>query len=135
VTRYLKPGETCPLHRSVLCCGRRGNRPSKTPGIRIIMDPHHPRGFRELHSPAVLRNRKHFLLSIKPVCEGCGASFLEDKTPYDQIELWHIEPKGVGGARRDDHPSNTALGHKKCNRDNGSKRPTVKQLGQFRQPA
>lgn len=128
----LSYGEMCPLHKSLFCCGRKVVRAkSERPGIKLILDAHHPRGFREKHSPSLLQKRKHTLMSTRPICFYCKKNFLDDKTPYSEIELCHIEPKGNGGARHDDHPDNTTLGHKSCNRANGSKRPTVRQFGQF----
>jgi hypothetical protein len=42
---------------------------------------------------------------------------------YAEIDLCHVEPKGMGGARHDDHISNLVLGCRACNLANGSKRP------------
>ena len=59
----LRANEMCPIHRSVSCCGR--DRIAKPRLIRLgvqrVEDPHHPRGYRELRSPAEMRkllNRK-----------------------------------------------------------------------------
>jgi hypothetical protein len=43
---------------------------------------------------------------------------------YGEIELCHKEPKGMGGARRDDHTDNLTLACRICNRENGSRRPS-----------
>jgi hypothetical protein len=59
----LRRNEPCPVHRSLFCCGREQMRtPTRLqPGVRRVEDPHHPRGYRELRSPAEMRkllNRK-----------------------------------------------------------------------------
>ena len=61
----LRPNEFCPVHRSIICCGRiNSNRRSRAEvrvGIQRIEDPHHPRGYRELRYAAEMRkllNRK-----------------------------------------------------------------------------
>jgi hypothetical protein len=72
-------------------------------GVQRIEDPHHPRGYRELRSPAEMRK----LLSRKIVeqdriCPICKEEFSD----YNDIVPDHIDPKGMGGAWRDDHPDN-----------------------------
>jgi hypothetical protein len=58
----LRSNELLPIHRSFSCCGREFL--SKPKLIRLgvqRVDPHHPRGYRELQSPAEMRkllNRK-----------------------------------------------------------------------------
>jgi hypothetical protein len=59
----LRRNQLCPIHRSLFCCGREQIQRQRTlqPGIRRVEDPHHPRGYRELRSPAEMRkllNRK-----------------------------------------------------------------------------
>ena len=59
----LRANEVCPIHRSVSCCGRdRIAKPRLIKlGVQRVEDPHHPRGYRELRSPAEMRkllNRK-----------------------------------------------------------------------------
>lgn len=59
----LRRNEYCPIHRSVLCCSREQVRKVRILrlGVQRIEDPHHPRGYRELRSPAEMRkllNRK-----------------------------------------------------------------------------
>jgi hypothetical protein len=59
----LRRNEYCPIHRSVSCCGREQTPYARRlqPGVRRVDDPHHPRGYRELRSPAEMRkllNRK-----------------------------------------------------------------------------
>src|ERR1700739_3801430 len=59
----LRANEVCPIHKSFSCWGR--ERIAKPRLIRLgvqrVEDPHHPRGYRELRSPAEMRkllNRK-----------------------------------------------------------------------------
>jgi len=44
-------------------------------------------------------------------CAICHESF----TDYNEIVPDHIEPKGMGGAWRDDHPENIQAVHRRCN--------------------
>ena len=117
----LRRNEPCPIHRSLFCCGReqmpRQNR--FEPGIRRIDDPHHPRGYRELRSPGEMRkllNRK--IVAQDRKCAICH----EDFTDYHDIVPDHRNPKGMGGAFRDDHPDNIQATHWWCNSDKGSTR-------------
>ena len=65
----LRKNEFCPIHRSLFCCGREETRKERRVklGIQRIDDPHHPRGYRELRSPAEMRK----LLNRK-IAEQCG---------------------------------------------------------------
>jgi len=59
----LRRNEYCPVHHSRFCCGREqhGAEHRLNSGIRRVEDTHHPRGYRELRSPAEMRkllNRK-----------------------------------------------------------------------------
>lgn len=60
----LRRYEYCPIHRSRFCCGREAIRRELltiSMGVQRVEDPHHPRGYRELRSPAEMRklmNRK-----------------------------------------------------------------------------
>jgi hypothetical protein len=72
-------------------------------GVQRIEDPHHPRGYRELRSPAEMRkllNRK--IVEQDRKCAICHEEF----TDYNDIVPDHRDPKGIGGAWRDDHPDN-----------------------------
>ena len=54
----LRRSEYCPIHRSRSCCGReqiRKERRFMRLGVQRVEDPHHPRGYRELRSPAEMR--------------------------------------------------------------------------------
>ena len=51
-------------------------------------------------------------------CAICLAEF----TDYNDIVPDHIDPRGMGGAFRDDHPSNIQAVHYWCNSEKGSTR-------------
>jgi hypothetical protein len=87
--------------------------------VRRIEDPHHPRGYRELRSPAEMRkllNRK--IIEQNGICPIC----LEEFTDYTDVVPDHEDPKGMGGAWRDDHPDNIRSVHFWCNEEKGSTR-------------
>jgi 5-methylcytosine-specific restriction endonuclease McrA len=118
----LRANEPCPLHqnsRRCLCHGQAVARESKarkpSGPVRRIDDPHHPRGWRELCSPAEMKRRKDKLLRDHHTCAGCGEHF----TSYDEVELAHKVPKG--GGKRDDSWENLCLMHKAENREQGSR--------------
>ncbi len=121
----LRRNEYCPLHRSLFCCGRETIRKENKAriiirmGVQRVDDPHHPRGYRELRSPAEMRK----LLNWKIVeqdrkCAICREQF----TDYNDIVPDHRDPKGMGGAWRDDHPDNIQATHFWCNDEKGSTR-------------
>ena len=117
----LRRNEYCPIHRSLFCCGREQARKERRfqLGVQRIEDPHHPRGYRELRSPAEMRkllNRK--IVEQDGKCAICRTAF----TDYSEIVPDHIEPKGMGGAWRDDHPDNVQAVHRRCNLQKGSRR-------------
>ncbi len=117
----LRKSEMCPIHRSRFCCGRELDRKQRTLWLPVqrIEDPQHPRGYRELRSPAEMRkllNRK--IIEQDTKCGICHKLF----TNYEDIVPEHIEPKGMGSARRDDHPDNIQAAHRLCNLEKGSKR-------------
>ena len=117
----LRRNEYCPIHRSLFCCGRQQLRKERRLqlGIQRIDDPHHPRGYRELRSPAEMRklmNRK--IVEQDGKCAICHESF----TDYNDIVPEHKEPKGMGSAWRDDHPDNVQAAHRWCNLQKGSRR-------------
>jgi hypothetical protein len=91
----LRVNEVCPIHRSVSCCGR--DRIAKPKLIRLgvqrIEDPHHPRGYRELRSPAEMRkllNRK--IREQAGICAICHEEFADynDVVPYADIGIMHF---------------------------------------------
>jgi hypothetical protein len=124
----LRKGELCPLHKSFYCCGRskpelkkQSKRVYVSAGVRRIADEFHPRGYREMCSAAELRRRKHTLMAHLLYCFYCDEDLR--RSEYSEIDLCHKEPKGMGGARHDDHFDNLTLAHHSCNLENGSKRP------------
>jgi hypothetical protein len=118
----LRRNEYCPIHRSRSCGGRepiRRERRLLSLGVRRVEDTHHPRGYRELRSPAEMRkllNRK--IVDQEKNCAICHEEF----TDYADIVPDHINPKGMGGAWRDDHPDNIQATHWWCNGEKGSTR-------------
>jgi hypothetical protein len=88
----LRANEFCPIHRSTSCCGRElMPRPRLIRlGVQRIEDLHHPRGYRELRSPAEMRN----LLNRKIVeqdrkCAICHEEFTDynDVVPDHSVAL------------------------------------------------
>jgi 5-methylcytosine-specific restriction endonuclease McrA len=117
----LTRNELCPIHRSRSCCGRErsSGKQRVSLGLRRIEDAHHPRGYREERSPAEMRHLlKRKIVEQNRRCALCGREFRRcaDAVPD------HIEPKGMGGARRDDHPDNIQAVHRSCNLRKGSRR-------------
>jgi hypothetical protein len=118
----LRRNQYCPIHRSLSCCGRElVQKASKVRrlGVQRIDDPHHPRGYRELRSKAEMRkllNRK--IVEQNRQCALCQVAF----TNYNDIVSDHMDPRGMGGSRRDDHPENIQAVHFWCNGEKGSTR-------------
>ena len=118
----LRRKEFCPIHRSLYCCGREPIQKGSSVrhvGVQRIEDPHHPRGYRELRSKAEmwkLLNRK--IVEQNRQCAICQVAF----TNYSDIVPDHIDPRGMGGSRRDDHPQNIQAVHFWCNGEKGSTR-------------
>jgi len=117
----LRNNELCPIHKSLSCCGREFLPKPKLIrlGVQRVEDPHHPRGYRELRSPAEMRkllNRK--IVEQDRKCAIC----LEEFTDYTDVVPDHRNPKGMGGAWRDDHPDNIQATHYWCNDEKGSTR-------------
>ena len=113
--------EYCPIHRSIFCRDPERTRKEHRLrlGIQRIEDPHYTRGFRELRSLAEMRkllNRK--IVEQDGKCAICHREF----TDYNDVVPGHKDPKGMGGAWRDDHPDNIQATHWWCNGDKGSTR-------------
>jgi hypothetical protein len=88
-------------------------------GVQRVEDPHHPRGYRELRSPAEIRKLlKRKIIEQDKRCAICHEEFSD----YNDIVPDHRDPKGMGGAWRDDHPDNIQATHWWCNGDKGSTR-------------
>jgi hypothetical protein len=118
----LRRNQYCPIHRSLFCCGRepiRRVRKVNQLGVQRIEDPYHTRGYRELRSNAQMRR----LLNRKVVEQGreCALCYVKF-TNYNDIVPDHINPRGMGGAWRDDHPDNIQAVHWWCNGEKGSRR-------------
>jgi hypothetical protein len=118
----LRRNQYCPIHRSLSCCGREpaqmGTR-ARVLGVQRIEDAHHPRGYRELRSKGEMRK----LLDRKIVeqnrqCAICQVAF----SSYHDVVPDHIDPRGMGGSRWDDHPENIQAVHFWCNGEKGSTR-------------
>jgi len=118
----LRRNQYCPIHRSLSCCGREPIarvRKVNRLGAQRIEDSHHPRGYRELRSNAEMRrlvNRK--VVEQDRECALCQVKF----TNYNDIVPDHINPRGMGGSWRDDHPDNIQAVHWWCNSEKGSSR-------------
>src|SRR5579863_9578165 len=117
----LRASEFCPIHRSTSCCGRELIPKPKLIrlGVQRVEDPHHPGGYRELRSTAEMRkllNRK--IVEQGSICAICHEEF----TDYNDVVPDHRDPKGMGGAWRDDHPDNIQATHWWCNGEKGSPR-------------
>ena len=118
----LRRNQYCPIHRSLSCCGHEPvpkGRGVRRLGVQRIEDTHHPRGYRELRSKAEMRK----LLDRKIVeqnrqCAICQVVF----TNYSDIVPDYIDPRGMGGSWRDDHPDNIQAVHFWCNGEKGSTR-------------
>jgi hypothetical protein len=110
----LRSNESCPIHRSLVRCGRESIPRVRLVrlGVQRVEDPHHPRGYRELRSPAEMRkllNQK--IVEQNRICAICHEEF----TDYNDVVPDHINPKGMGGTWRDDHPDNIQATHSWCN--------------------
>jgi HNH endonuclease len=114
----LRRTEYCPIHKSIICYGRELiAKPSL--GVQRVADPYHSRGYRELRSPAELRkllNRQ--IVEQDRECAICHKKF----TDYSDIVPEHKEPKGMGGAWKEDHPDNIEATHWWCNEQKGATR-------------
>lgn len=138
----LATSKLCPLHHRRDCCGRKslksetsipngGRREyvSFEPGVTRIPDEHHPRGYREHRSPSAMRRLlERKIKEQHRLCGICGKEFDDAR----DIVPDHREPRGLGGARRDDHPENIQATHSLCNLAKGSKRiPFAKPVTDF----
>jgi len=88
----LRTNELCPIHRSLSCCGREFLPKPKLVrlGVQRVEDRHHPRGYRELRSPAEMRklmNRK--VREQGGICAICHEDFTDysDIVPYADVGI------------------------------------------------
>jgi hypothetical protein len=91
----LRHNEYCPIHGSLSCCGREltHRARSRQPSVRRVEDPHHPRGYRELRSPAEMRKLlKRKVREQNGICAICHHEFID----YNDIVPDHRDPKGMG---------------------------------------
>ena len=81
----LRPNEFCPIHKLISCCGREQlPRPRLIRlGVQRIEDPHHPRGYRELRSPAEMRK----LMNRKVREQGASAQSATKSSPTTTISF------------------------------------------------
>jgi hypothetical protein len=87
--------------------------------VQRIEDPHHPRGYREIRSPAEMKKLlRRKIVEQRRKCGICGEPF----TNIKDVVPDHKSPKGMGSARRDDHPDNIQAVHRRCNLVMESKR-------------
>jgi hypothetical protein len=114
----LRKSKICPIHRSRFCCGREKKALAFTRGVTKkgpvtrVTDPYHPRGYREMCTPAEINRRlKIKLREQNGKCAICGFQ-IEDMR---EAVADHIEPRGMNGAFRDDHIDNLQAAHKSCN--------------------
>jgi len=127
----LKRNQVCPIHRRRDCCGRaelenrrqssRSKWETVRPGVRRIRDEHarHPDGYRYRLSKSEMTK-----VLIKKVQEQFGwcsicQTMLED---MQDVVPDHKDPRGMGGAWRDDRPENIGAAHELCNSKKGSSR-------------
>ena len=88
-------------------------------GVRRIDDSQHPRGYREIRSNAEMRKLMDRKIAAQSgMCALCAGQF----TDYNDTVPDHINPRGMGGAWRDDHPDNIQVVHWWCNGEKGSSR-------------
>ena len=109
----LRRNEYCPIHRSMFCCGRQQTQKQRRLrlGVQRIEDPHHPRGYRELRSPAEMRkllNRKSSsktenAQSVTRNLPTAATSYRTTGTRKEWVELGEtiilkISKQSIGGA-------------------------------------
>jgi hypothetical protein len=81
----LRRNQYCPIHRSLSCCGR--ELVQKESRDAEVAQPQDRR--------------------TKQAMRHCEVAF----TNYGDIVPDHIDPRGMGGSRRDDHPENIQAMH------------------------
>jgi hypothetical protein len=87
--------------------------------VHRVEDPHHPQEYRESRSPAEMRKLLNWkIIERDRKCAICREEF----TDYNDVVPNHKDPKGMGGAWRDDQPDNVQAAHWWCNGEKGSTR-------------
>src|SRR5215471_13504971 len=84
--------ERCPIHKSLFCCGREQTKAKRSgwAPVQRIEDPHHPRGYREIRSPAEMKKLlKWKIVEQKNHCGICGEPF----TDIHDVVPDHKNPK------------------------------------------
>jgi hypothetical protein len=102
-----------------VCQQRGANEPSDQTVLRERQDHRWRRRETAVCSKAEMRkllNRK--IVEQNRQCAICQVAF----TNYSDIVPDHIDPRGMGGSRRDDHPENIQAAHFWCNGEKGSTR-------------
>jgi hypothetical protein len=120
----LGKNQRCPIHRSFTCCGReelkaKPRRKDYTvigPGVKLLPDG------RVRRSPAAMKRLIEKKIRWQEgCCYWCGKEFDDFRT----VEPDHLEPRGMGGARRDDSDTNIVACCGACNSAKGSRRDFV----------
>lgn len=96
---------------------RAPKRPQVLDDVVRIEDQRHPRGYREVCSVGELaRRRDTKLREQQGLCAICW------KPVRREPSVDHVNPRGMGGALRDDHVDNLQGAHRYCNERKGSRR-------------
>ena len=120
----LKHNERCPIpvHKgSKTCCGR--GRFTEIKKKREVTEKRLGDGVFQLPDGRIRRNKralrrvKDQFLRAGVLCAGCGESF----TDYSDVDLAHIESKGMNGHKADDAIGNLTLMHHAENLEQGSR--------------
>ncbi len=107
----LRRNQLCPIHRSLFRSGRetiQRQEGQRQIGVPRVDDSQHGRGYRESRSNGEMRkliNRK--IVAQNRICALCKGQLSE----YSDVVPDHINPRGMGGAWRDDHPDNIQAVH------------------------
>jgi hypothetical protein len=95
----LRRNQLCPIHRSLVCCGREDAPKFVEPrqlGVRRIEDQHHPRGYRELRSNAEMRKLLNRKIVSQTGSARCAAVNSQIMATWCRITLTLVEWEGPG---------------------------------------